>query len=137
MDSIAVPAKSPFLLILLCLQRDFLKCFFQFLWKLIEDYYTESCFFRSSRSQMFFKIGVLRKVCDFIKVRLQQRYFPVKFVKFLRRPVFEEHRWWLLLRFLIRSVFKIKQQLLLFLIEGLFDPMIKKNFRNISFQAQV
>ena len=60
--------------------------------------------FRSSRSQMFFKIGVLKsfanlhrktpvleslfkkvadlKVCNFIIKRLQYRCFPVKFVKY-------------------------------------------------------
>ena len=72
----------------------------------------------SSRSQMFFKIGVLKKVfkfhrkapvlrslfdkvagfeaCNSIKKRLQQRCFLVKFVKFLSTPFFKEH-WWLLL----------------------------------------
>ena len=45
---------------------------------------------RSSRSQMFFKIGVLGvldvldlKACKFIKKRLQHRCFPVKFAIFL------------------------------------------------------
>ena len=57
---------------------------------------------RSSRSQMFFKIGVLKnfapvlesiidkvaglKACNFIKKRLQYRCLPVKFAKFYRTP---------------------------------------------------
>ena len=53
--------------------------------------------FRSSRSQMFFKIGILKNSPNFtgkhlrwsiflikFKKRLQHRCFPVKFVKFLR-----------------------------------------------------
>ena len=54
---------------------------------------------RSSRSQIFFKIGVLKNFANFtgkhlcwslfwnfIKNRLQHRCFPVKFAKFLRTP---------------------------------------------------
>ena len=74
---------------------------------------------RSSRSQMFFKIGILKNLrnftgkhmwlqCLFNKVaalmaynfiwkRLQQRCFPVKFRKFLRTHFSREHLWWLLL----------------------------------------
>ena len=69
---------------------------------------------RSSRSQMFFKIGVLGnivnftgkhlysshfliKACNFIKKRLRDRCFPVNFAKFLRTPFFTEHLQWLLL----------------------------------------
>ena len=68
---------------------------------------------RSSLSQMFFKIGVLksfiRKHCrsifliklqawrSVIKKRLQHRCFPVKFAIFLRTPFFIEHLRWLLL----------------------------------------
>ena len=62
--------------------------------------------FRSSRSQLFFKIGVFLKIsvleslfnkvaglkaCSFIKTRLQHKCFPVKFAKFLRTPFFTEH----------------------------------------------
>ena len=43
--------------------------------------------FRSSRSQMFFKIGVLKgsdpNACNFIKKRLQHRSFLVNIAKFL------------------------------------------------------
>ena len=67
--------------------------------------------FRSSRSQMFLKLGVLKnfinftgkhfcwslQVYNFIKKRFQHSCFPVKFVKFLRRPFFKEHFRWLLL----------------------------------------
>ena len=71
-------------------------------------------FVRSSRSQMFFKIDVLKnfanlpgkkpvlesflnkvavlKVCSFIKKRLQHRCFSVKFHKFLRAPFFTKLR---------------------------------------------
>ena len=37
------------------------------------------------------------KACKFIKKRLQHRFFPVKFAKFLRTPFFTEHVRWLLL----------------------------------------
>ena len=82
---------------------------------------------RSNRSQMFFKIGVKKnikkfkkflkkfrkchrktpvvesfliklQVCNFIKKRLQHKYFPVKFAKFLRTPFFTKHLRWLLLK---------------------------------------
>ena len=59
------------------------------------------CFikYRSSRSQMFFRLGVqILKVCNFIKKRLQHRRFPVKFVKFLRTPFLAEYLRWLLLK---------------------------------------
>ena len=69
---------------------------------------------------MYFRIGVLKnfamftgkhlcwslffnkyaglKACNFIKKRLQHRFFPVKFPKFLRTPFFTEHVRWLLLK---------------------------------------
>ena len=43
---------------------------------------------------------VFLKTCNFIKKRLQQRCFPVKFTKFLGIPSFTERLWWLLLSFL-------------------------------------
>ena len=49
---------------------------------------------RSSRSQMFFKIGVSEK---FVNDTGKHRCFPVKFEKFLRTPFFTEHLRWLLL----------------------------------------
>ena len=58
---------------------------------------------QSSRSQMFFKIGVLKSFTrkKFHKktpmLRLQHRCFPVKFAKFLITPFFTEHLRWLLL----------------------------------------
>ena len=74
---------------------------------------------RSSRSQMFFKIGVLKnfvsftwkhlswtllliklQAWNFIKRRLLHRCFPVKCAK-LRTPVFREHLRWLLLSMLL------------------------------------
>ena len=74
--------------------------------------------FICSHSQMFFEKGDLKnfanfsekhlccnlfcslKACNFIKKRLQDRCFPVKFSKFLRTPFFTEHLWGLLLRLL-------------------------------------
>ena len=61
---------------------------------------------RSSRSQMFFKIGVLKnfaiftgkhlcwsllQACNFIKKRLQHRCFPVHIAKFSGTPFFTKH----------------------------------------------
>ena len=73
--------------------------------------------YRGIRWQMFFKISVLKKFqrkisvlesnfstvvslicCNFIKKRLQQRCFPVKFAIFLIKPFFAEYFRWLLLR---------------------------------------
>ena len=59
---------------------------------------------RSSRSQMSFKIGVLKnflQACTFIKKRLQPRCFSVKLAKFLRTPFFKGHLRWLLLPMLL------------------------------------
>ena len=84
---------------------------------------------RSSRLQMFFKIGVLRSVANFTgkhlcsslflknfqagglqlrKKRLQHSCFPVKFAKSLRTPFLTEHLQWLLLhlRWLLLYFFK-------------------------------
>ena len=63
--------------------------------------------FRSSLSQMFFKISVLKyfsnsqesRPYNFIKKRLQHRCFPAKFAKLLSTPSFTEHLWWLLFGF--------------------------------------
>ena len=46
----------------------------------------KSQLFRSSRLQMFFKIGVFKKACNIIKQRLQHRCFPVNIAKILRTP---------------------------------------------------
>ena len=80
--------------------------------------------YRSSRSQVFFKIGVLKYFADFkgkhlcwspfltkfltnfIKKTLQCRCFPVKFTKFFRRPFSTEHLWWLLLHVMLSVVYK-------------------------------
>ena len=37
------------------------------------------------------------KPATLLKIRLQHRYFPVNFVKFLRTPLFTEHLQWLFL----------------------------------------
>ena len=74
--------------------------------------------YRSSRSQMYFRIGVLKNFAMFtgkylclslffiniqawkpatlLKKRLRHRCFPVKFARFLRTPFFTEHLQWLL-----------------------------------------
>ena len=80
---------------------------------------------RSSRLQMFFKIGVLRSVANFTgkhlcsslflknfqagglqlhKKRLQHSCFPVKFAKFLRTSFLTEHIRWLLLYLFLKKV---------------------------------
>ena len=48
---------------------------------------------RSSGWQMFLKIGVLKsfETCNFIKGRLQHKYFPVNIAKFLRTASPAEH----------------------------------------------
>ena len=75
--------------------------------------------YRSSLSQMFFQIDVLKNfanftgkhqcwslACNFIK----NRCFPVKFAKFLRTPFFTEHLRWLLLNKPKRSLWFIWQR---------------------------
>ena len=70
---------------------------------------------RNGRSRMFFKIGVLKNFANLtgkflcwicfnkiaglyhFKKRLPNRFFPMKFAKFLRIPIFTEHLRWLLL----------------------------------------
>ena len=53
---------------------------------------------RSSRSQMFFSLGVPKNIANFAG---KHRCFPVKFVKILRTPFFSEHLQWLLLSMLL------------------------------------
>ena len=66
--------------------------------------------YRSSRSQMFFKIGVIKfryyrrktpvlESAFNIKKRVQHRCFSVKFAKILRTPIFTEILRWLLLSY--------------------------------------
>ena len=71
---------------------------------------------KSSHLQMFFRIGVLKKIMiftgkpqcwnlflikmqayNFLKKRLQCRCFPVDITKCFRTAFFVEHLWWLLL----------------------------------------
>ena len=81
------------------------------------DLFSESL--RSSCSEMFFKMGVLKifenftkntcvgvflskvtglQACNFIKNKLQHGCFRVKFHKFLKKSFFfTEHLWWLLM----------------------------------------
>ena len=52
--------------------------------------------FRSTRSQMFFKVGILKTFANF---SIKYKCFTLKFAKFFRAPVFLEHLCWLLLYF--------------------------------------
>ena len=93
--------------------------------------------FRSSHSQLFIKIGVLKSFSNFTGKHLcwslflkslqaeglqiylkslQHMCFPVKFVKFLRTHFFTEHLRWLPLHFggCVCILFKVIQRLLLF-----------------------
>ena len=46
------------------------------------------------QSLFFNKVASLRPA-NLLKKRLWRNYFPVNFVKFLRKPFFIEHLWWL------------------------------------------
>ena len=58
--------------------------------------------YRSSRAQIFFKIGVLKNFANFswmhlswsLKKRLQHRCFDLKFAIHLRTSSFTGHLWW-------------------------------------------
>ena len=52
---------------------------------------------RGSRSQMFFKIDVLKNFAIFTGRRFQHSCFPVNIAKFLKTAFFIEHLRWLLL----------------------------------------
>ena len=57
---------------------------------------------RSSRSQMFFKIGALKTFTNFTGKHLCWSLFLIKFqARFLRTPFFTEHLQWLLLSILL------------------------------------
>ena len=67
--------------------------------------------FKSSRSQMFFKIDVLKNFATVTGKQLcwspRNRCFPVNIAKFLRTALFIEHLWWLLLLIAVYSSFSI------------------------------
>ena len=71
--------------------------------------------------------------CNFIKKRLQHRFFPMKFAKFLRTPCFIEHIQWLLLRV---SVFQaatlLKKRLRQSCFSVNFAKFIRKFWQNTS-----
>ena len=46
---------------------------------------------------LFFNQVVDLRPTTLLKKRLWHRYFPVNFAKFLKKPFFTEHLWWLLL----------------------------------------
>ena len=59
---------------------------------------------RSSRSQMFLKIDVLRNLASFTRKHLFWSLFLIKLqIKFLRTRSFTEHPQWLLLWFLLQN----------------------------------
>ena len=85
----------------------------------VHSYFLSIARYRSSRSQLFFKIHVLKNfaiftrkhLCwspcffnkvyqNFIKKRCRHSCFPVNIAKFLRTSFFTENLWWLLLFFL-------------------------------------
>ena len=77
-------------------------------WLPLEYVFTYNISYRSSRSQMFFKIAVLNNFANpqenicvgvLIEKRLQHRDFPVNIATFLRTAFFIEPLWWLLLFF--------------------------------------
>ena len=109
--------------------------------------------FRSCRSQIFFKIGVLKNIANFtekyvleslfnknaglttrnfIKKRLQHRHFPVKLAKCLRTLLFTEHLQWLSLNFCgtifkehLRDCRDLLEKLIPTSESGCFHPMVK------------
>ena len=52
------------------------------------------------------------QACNFIKKRLQNSCFPVKFAKILRAPFLTEHLWWLLLHLRWLRLYFLKKVLL-------------------------
>ena len=101
-------------------------------WKLFFGYSQASSnstvpIIRSSRSQLFFKIGFLKNFAEFIerhlcqslflnkitglkpaillKKKLWHRFFGVNFAKFFRTPFLKEHLRWLLLDYLFFTNF--------------------------------
>ena len=75
--------------------------------------------YRSSLSQMFFQIDVLKSFANFTGKHqcwslasnfIKNRCFPVKFANFLRTPFFTEHLRWLLLNKPRRSLWFIWQR---------------------------
>ena len=49
------------------------------------------------RQSLFFNKFAGLRPATLLEKRLQRRFFPVNFVKFLRTPFLIEHLWWLLL----------------------------------------
>ena len=88
------------------------------------------CLYRSSHPEVFCKKDVLKNLTEFtgkhlcqslffnkvaglklatlLKKRLWQRYFPVNFVKFLRKPISTENLWWLLLSLKLQNNYSSK-----------------------------
>ena len=55
------------------------------------------------QSHFFNKVTGLRST-TLLKKKLQHRYFPVIFAKFLRTPFFTEQLWWLLLNIYLKLI---------------------------------
>ena len=85
-----------------------LNCIFLTIWNFLWESFVISCDYvfsvmscRSSRSQMFLKIDVLKTLASFARKHLPWSLFLIKLqAKFLRTPSFTEHLQWLLLWFL-------------------------------------
>ena len=91
-------------------------CYFCWKLKLMSNHLRQ---IRSSHPEVFCKTGVLRNFANFtgkhlcqnlffnkvaslrpptlLRKRFWHTYFPLNFVKFLRRPFYTEHLWWVLL----------------------------------------
>ena len=80
-----------------------------------------------ARVSFFDKVAGLRPA-TLLKKRLWHRYFPVKFVKFLKTPFFIEHLWWLVLNAVLVNLWKkvvelssLHFQMITFLLSNIFQ----------------
>ena len=114
---------------------------------------------RSSCSQMLFKIGVLKnftlftgkllcwslslmkllgwRPCNFIKERLQHRYFPVNNVKFFRTHFFTEHLWWLLLYVVWANIAPVENVSCAMLSQLYLDNIVRSTCLQMVFKISV
>ena len=89
---------------------------------------------RSTRSQMFFKIGVPK---NFTNVTGKHRRFPVKFSKFLRTPFFTEHLRWLLLSMLLFMNVSSFTSLLLPHFHYFLTVLLRSSFEETLFRLYI
>ena len=67
---------------------------------------------------LFSKVAGLQ-VFNFLKKRLEHRYFPANIPEFLRTSFFIEHLWWLLLQFLLFENMLMKSLVIIHLMGNL------------------